>query len=211
MDRPDRSAPQSIEAGALRELLGQPFRAGEKHDLAGAAILGTLDLSGMAICGFDLTGAVFNDPVIARGAQFDGLTWFRRCRFLSGVDFSNVLFAHDARFDGAAFQRDAIFSKAEFRGIGCFDEATFRAAAFLDHMQVSGSFSADHARFLGTASLEQSECMGGLWWADTRFDGRCNLRGLEVHGRTWLRGATAGDRNANALARSIASYGYSWT
>lgn len=210
MDRSIGGVPPSITAGVLREMLGQPFKAGKEHALTGVRVEGALDLSDMAVCGFDLTGAVFDQPVVARGTRFDGLTWFRRCRFRAGADLSSALFAHDARFDGAEFLGEAAFSKAEFRGIGCFDDAAFRDAAFLDHMQVSGSLSADHTRFHGTVSFENTECMGGLWCAGTRFDGRCNMRGLEVHGRAWLRGARAGDRSASELASTISSYGYSW-
>lgn len=199
-----------MSADALKELLCQPFKAGVEHALAGTDVHGVLDISDMAICGFDLTAAVFHDPVVARGTRFDGLTWFRRSIFQAGADFSVALFAHDARFDGAEFQRDATFSKAEYRGIGCFDEAVFKDAAFLDYMQVSGSLSAGRTRFHGTVSLENTECMGGLWCEDTRFEGRCNMRGLEVHGRTWLRGAVAGDRSAASLVKAITSFGYSW-
>ena len=41
-------------------------------------------------------------------------------------------------------------------------------------------------------------------------DGRVDLRGLEVHGRTWLRGAS-GEKGPEALLREITAYGFSWT
>ena len=37
-----------------------------------------------------------------------------------------------------------------------------------------------------------------------------DLRGLEVHGRTWLRGAS-GEKGPEALLREITAYGFSWT
>lgn len=205
--------PAAMQADTLRTLLEKPFEAGEVHALAGTRIHGTLDISGLKICSFDLTEAVFSDPVIAHNTQFEGLTWFRSCRFLSGVDFSSALFAHDARFDGADIRRDAVLSRAEFRGICCLDRAVFHGAAFLDRLQVSGSLSADHTRFCSTVSFENTECMGGLWCAHTRFDGRCNTRDMEVHGRTWLRGAMSGadgTDSAATLAKAITSYGYCW-
>jgi hypothetical protein len=53
-----------------------------------------------------------------------------------------------------------------------------------------------------------------LWCNRTLFTARVDLRGLEVHGRTWLVGARIGeDPSASAAHRllgSIRSYGYHW-
>jgi hypothetical protein len=46
------------------------------------------------------------------------------------------------------------------------------------------------------------------------FTGRADVRGLEVHGRTWLVGAALADDTtpaaAGRLLASIRSYGYHW-
>ena len=63
-------------------------------------------------------------------------------------------------------------------------------------------------------SLQDSECLGGLWCNETMFRGRADVRGLEVHGRTWLVGAAVADDQgaaaADRLLGSIRSYGYHW-
>ena len=46
------------------------------------------------------------------------------------------------------------------------------------------------------------------------FAGRADVRGLEVHGRTWLVGAAVADETSSSapgrLLGAIRSYGYRW-
>ena len=76
------------------------------------------------------------------------------------------------------------------------------------------NLSLDRTRFRGAASLQDSECFGGLWANHTVFATRADVRGLEVHGRTWLVGAAVAEDStpsaANRLLGAIRSYGYHW-
>ena len=59
----------------------------------------------------------------------------------------------------------------------------------------------DRTRFTGSVSLQDTECFGGLWGNRTVFASGADLRGLEVHGRTWLVGAKLVDDAAPAVSR----------
>jgi hypothetical protein len=51
-----------------------------------------------------------------------------------------------------------------------------------------------------------------LWLDRTRFGVRVDLRGVEVHGRTWLRGSALSERRSAGpqLSGDILSFGYRW-
>ncbi|MDQ0315377.1 pentapeptide repeat-containing protein [Amorphus orientalis] len=202
------------EADSIRDRLATPFKPGVAEDLSGRVIDDPLDLSAMDVTSVDFSRTVFRKPVTARGARFTGLAWFRECRFEGGVDMTEAEFWHDARFDGATIGRDASFSRAEFRGTFVLDRATFEQAAFLDALQVLSNLSMDATSIAGPASLEGSEIMGGFWCNNARFLSRLNAGGMEVHGRTWVRGTRVADGPAAGsvgLTSQIHSYGYVWS
>ncbi|MFL9824046.1 pentapeptide repeat-containing protein [Rhodoplanes sp. SY1] len=201
-----------MRAAELRAAMTAPLTVGHACDLRGLVVDEPLDLGGARIGNVDLTGTRFEAPVIARGAVFGGLAWFRDCRFAMKVDFAGAVFGNDARFDGATFLGDATFSGCEFHGVGDFDLADFHGAAFLDRLQVLGNLSLERTRFRGPASFEDNECFGGLWCHDAQFDGRCNTAGMEVHGRTWLTGVKLPRLLSGQPALSgIRSFGYRWS
>ena len=57
--------------------------------------------------------------------------------------------------------------------------------------------------------LELDHCdeCGGLWLDHAHFASSIDVRGVEVHGRTWLRDV----HTPSDLAKGITSYGYTWT
>ena len=136
--------------------------------------------------------------------MFQGLAWFTDATFLATVDFSSAVFLSDARFDRVTFRRGATFSSAEFRGVACFDQAEFGDAAFLDRMTCYGNLSVDGTRFeAAPPRCRTPSAYGGLWANRTVFGSRADVRGLEVHGRTWLVGAAvADDANATSACRA---------
>ena len=70
-------------------------------------------------------------------------------------------------------------------------------------------------RFNGPVTLQDSEMLGGLWLDGAGFQHSADFRGVEVHGRTWLTGASLADRRLampkSGQIRDIVSYGYRWT
>ena len=87
-------------------------------------------------------------------------------------------------------------------------------------LQAASSFTAPTRSAAGTVNLTVPLYAGGarrntLRGAEIRdVAGRADLRGLEVHGRTWLVGAIVADdatpAAASRLLGSIRSYGYHW-
>jgi uncharacterized protein YjbI with pentapeptide repeats len=196
-----------MTAASVLSRLRSPFRRGEVEDLRGLVIDEALELQDVELPNVDFTGAVFNAPLAIRGATFRGLAWFDQAVFNDSVDFSSSVFFNDGRFRNVKFKGSAAFSRAEFRGVACFDSAEFFAAAYLDRMLCYANLSLDKACFAGVASLQDTQCFGGLWGNRTRFRSRMVANGLEVHGRTWLVGATFGKESSS----SWTSLGYRWS
>lgn len=199
----------------LRAALTAPFVPGEALDLRARRITGPLDLAGQVLCGFDLTGSVFEGPVSLAGATCRGLTWLRDCRFEDETDGQAAVFEHDLRFDGSQFRGALCLQDAEMRGTLVLDRAVLKGRAALDRMQVLSSFSCAGTSFEGPVALAGANCLGGLWADGAAFRSGVGAGGTEVHGRTWLRRAQfsqpAAADGGLTLEQQITAYGYVWT
>ena len=82
---------------AVLEKLAHPLRKGEVEDLRGIFIEMPLELESAALPHVDFSGAIFNAPLLLRGALFQGLAWFTDCTFNAPADFSAARFLSDAR------------------------------------------------------------------------------------------------------------------
>jgi hypothetical protein len=81
-------------------------------------------------------------------------------------------------------------------------------------MQVLCSLSCAEARFDGPVSLEATDALGGVWADRASFNARVTATGMEIHGRTWLRGARFDEAAGTSLARLLPQmrlYGYLWS
>ena len=191
-----------------------PLRKGVTADLAGLVIEEPLDLSGATLGNLDFSGTTFKAPVAIRGATFAGIAWFKGCEFHRQLDLSQSVFCNDLRLGHAVMHADAALSRAELRGVCELDHARFEARADLDAVVVFGNMSLDSTVFSGPVTLQGSDFLGGLWCERAQFLNRADFRGVEVHGRTWLKHANlggaveAGTRNG---ARDIQSWGYRWS
>lgn len=196
-------------ASDLRAALAQPWVHGQAVDFRGKRIDGTLDLSGLALGGFDLRGCHFSDDVLAQGARFDGLSWFGGATFSGKFDLTSALFLNDARFEDCQFNGPAALSQAEFHGIARLDRAQFAQAAALDHLTCYGNLSLDQTHFANGADFTGSECLGGFWANDTHFGAGSDFSDTQIHGRLWLRGAQDGNADLHS-ARFGLSFGYTY-
>lgn len=196
-----------VGAASILSRLRSPFRRGEVEDMQGLVIDEPLELQGAELPNVDFSAATFNAPVIIRGSLFRGLARFDDAAFNGLVDFSSSVFSNDGRFRNARFREEATFSRAEFRGVACFDRTEFSAGAYLDRMTCYANLSLDATCFAGVVSLQGTECFGGLWGNRVDFRARLDARGLEVHGRTWLVGASFAE---NSTA-NWSSLGYRWS
>jgi hypothetical protein len=191
----------------------QPFTPKLAVDLQGRRVLGPLDLRGRELCGFDLSGSVFEGPVLLDGAVTRGLSWLRDCQFSARISAEGARFGSDLRLDGAGIGSDLTLSKSEFWGALVLDGAEITGTAFLDRLQVLGSLSCANTTFGGPVSLEQCDALGGLWADSAQFDARITATGMEIHGRTWLRGLRFAEGSGSTLARLVLQlrlYGYLW-
>jgi len=197
-----------MRAAEVRAALSQPWRHGEAVNLRAVQLDETLDLSGLALCGVDFTGARFAKGLRAEEARFDGLCWFQGARFDGPADFSGAHFASDARFDAAVFT-EARFHAAEFRGIAGFCDARF-AQADLAGMTAYGNADFGNVRVETRADFSGSEFLGGFWADGAELPPDADLGGTEVHGRLWIKRA----RRGNAPLRTTdfgLSFGYTYS
>lgn len=188
-----------MKAATVRARLAQPWRHGTHVDLAGARIDDALDLSGLDLAGVDFSGARFSAGIVATGARFRGLAWFRDAVFDAEADFRDAVFDNDARFDAAVFAARADFGAAEFRGIGRFDRARFEAGIRGGAIVGYGNFSLHETEISQEARFADAEWLGGLWAEGARFPPTADFSGSEVHGRLWIKRAR---RGAVAVTRS---------
>jgi hypothetical protein len=104
-------------------------------------------------------------------------------------------------------------ARAEFSGAASLDGGVFQGDVDLSSMEVAGCLSCAETDFHERVTLQATTCCGGLWLDQTRFALRPNLRGVEVHGRTWLRGAhvTGGNEAfGQAFGDDLVCSGYRW-
>lgn len=198
-----------MQAADLRAALVRPWVHGQSADFRGERVEGTLDLTGLALGGFDLRGCHFVGDVLAQGARLNGLSWFGGATFSGKLDLTSALFLNDARLEDCQFDGPAILSQAEFHGIARLDRARFVQAAKLDRLTCYGNLSLDRTDFAKGADFSGSECLGGFWANDTRFGLASDFSNTQIHGRLWLHGAKDGNA-ALAETRFGLSFGYTY-
>ncbi|KUJ82727.1 hypothetical protein AVO45_18730 [Ruegeria marisrubri] len=198
-----------MPAADIRARLAQPWRHGEHADFTGMTCDGLLDLRDMALAGVDFTGAHFPNGIDARGACFNGLSWFGEVSFGGPARFDNAMFTNDARFEGADFTAVAAFTGAIFCGIGRFDAAEFADGADFARTTCYGNFSLQSVTARGAVSFRDGEWLGGLWCDDARLPEDIDLAETQVHGRLWLKGALRGNAALQAGAFGM-SFGYTY-
>jgi uncharacterized protein YjbI with pentapeptide repeats len=206
---------RTLSASDVVRLATAPLRKGVTVDLTDAAIAEPVDLSGRVLGNVDFSGSVLQSAFSARDATFSGLAWFKACRFEAAVDCARATFCNDLRLRRATLAGPACFSRAELHGTADFDQARFQERVDLDCVTAFGNTSMDGTRFDAAVTLQGSILMGGLWCERTTFASRADFRGLEVYGRTWLKGMRlAGEDGAagsgRAAVRDIRSFGYRW-
>ena len=189
-----------------------PLQNGVTVDLTGLDLREPLILDGRDLANLDFSGSTFHAPLRLRGARLHGLAWFHACRFEAAVDLTDAVFHNDLRAQDCLFAQGLAAARAEFRGVACFDRTRFDAPVSLDRLTCYGNLSLDHAVFRAPVSFQDSEFLGGIWCDSTDFRVRADFRGVEVHGRTWVRQAQLGkdDSGRKAALRQISSYGLQW-
>lgn len=151
--------------------LRKPWRHGEHVDACGVVLDSPLVLDGLDLRGFDLSGAVLNGGLSARGARFHGLSWLRQATVRGQCDFSGASFRSDLRADGLT-----------------------ASDVILDATVVQGVLSLAGAR-LGTLSMRDSLMMANVTLERAEIGGRVDMRGTEILGGFWTAGAGIGALN----------------
>jgi Pentapeptide repeats (9 copies) len=197
-------------AGEIKSLLSKTLPFGELVDLQGSDIHEPLVFENQNICSFDFSRSVFHAPLTFKRCRLNGLSWFRKCRFASTVTFSDLSFSNDARFDDAVFEKTFSFNKADVQGASDFSGCRFKSLADFSNSLFSGNLSLESTHFDADASFVDVECLGGLWANKTIFRAQCHTRGMDVHGRLWLKlNASVKGGNTHPLTE-INAYGYQW-
>jgi uncharacterized protein YjbI with pentapeptide repeats len=205
----------AMSAQEIRSRLSAPVPVGEAVDLRGVELREPLVLDDLDIASVDLGGAVFHGPVSFRRARLAGLSWFKGCVFRDVCCFSGARFANDARFDRTAFHGPFEMVMAEVHGAADFNRCVFGGTATFEDAVFLGNLSFEAVAFDKKAILRGAQCLGGLWSDGAAFRGAIDVAGMDVHGRSWLRGvrldAEGAGRSTQTLGSLITSYGYQWS
>lgn len=193
----------------IRSLLLSPYQHGAHHDLRNIKCEGPLDLTGCAISAVDFSGAHFPQGIDARGAVFQGLSWFRCATFGGAARFDGTQFLSDARFEDAHMEATATFEQTEFRGVGRFDRVAFAQKSSFQSCTCYGNFSLQETAPTTEMNLRDCEWLGGLWCHKAHLPQTTDLSGTEIHGRLWLRCAMLGDRALTTEDFGM-SFGYTY-
>ncbi|MEO9777945.1 MAG: hypothetical protein ABJH07_24955 [Sedimentitalea sp.] len=199
-----------ITSEALRAALTAPFVPGEALDLTRRRVTGPVDLCGLTLSGFDLSGSVFEHNLDLSGATCLGLTWLKACHFTAGLRGSETVFGHDLRLDGSDIYGDLNLRGAEMCGTLVLDDATLDGTTDLRDVQALSSLSCARAVFRGDVDMSGAECLGGVWADSACFESHVTALQTEVHGRTWLRNMRVGGPSPSHFQTQLVTYGYLW-
>ena len=174
-----------MTVAALLEDLKHPWRHGEHVDGRGLIFDETLNLDGLEVRGFDLSGAVFKAGITARGTQFRGLAWLRGAKVQGPFDLSGATFRTDFRAD-ALCAGDAILDGCTLQGVLSCAGARL-ASLSLRQALVMANLTLEGAKIDGNADLTDAEIMGGFWTAGADI-GTLIDQGAQISGRVRLPG-----------------------
>ncbi|OAN73341.1 hypothetical protein A8B78_18640 [Jannaschia sp. EhC01] len=142
-----------------------------------------LVLDGLEVRGFDLSGAVLNGGLSARGTRFLGLAWLRQATVRGTCDFSGARFRTDLRADGLV-AGDVLLDGCELQGVLSLAEAKLGSLS-LSHALMMANVTLEGARIDGRVDVSDTEILGGFWTADARI-GALNHLEAEISGRLRL-------------------------
>ena len=166
---------------ALRDTLTQPWVHGAHFDGRGLRFTTPVVLDGVTLRSFDLSSAVFDQGLSARGAVFRGMAWLKGAEVHGPLDLRGAVFRNDLRLDG--LRADALhLTEARCEGVIDLDGARLNAL-HLDQCICLANVSLGGAQVLGALDLSDSDLMGGVWARGAQF-GSIASDGLLVEGRT---------------------------
>ncbi len=160
---------------ALRDALTQPWAHGAHLDGQGLRFAAPIVLDGLVLRSFDLSGAVFEQGLSARGAVFRGMAWLKGATLRGALDLTGAVFRNDLRLDGLAAD-------------------TLR----LTGARCEGVIDLDAAR-LGALHLGSCVCLANVSMARAEIGGALDLRGSDLMGGIWARGAQLGPIASDGL------------
>jgi uncharacterized protein YjbI with pentapeptide repeats len=179
----DRTVPADVLGQVLRgEHPATPRSSEARFEVRGAAVTGTLDLTGQSMppirlqwCRFDdvcFENATFSGDVSFEGSSFTGDAVFRNAVFDGHARFKDSSFAKGADFDHAKFARWADFENATFSGIAWFKGSTFAHTAYMSegndkNVPIVASFP--EATFADDAWFEDATFVGAAWFDRAAF------------------------------------------
>lgn len=171
-----------MDAATLLADLQRPWRHGEHVDARGIVLDDPLVLDGLAVRGFDLSGARLNGGVSARNTRFLGLAWLRDVEVRGVCDLTGAQFRIDLRGDGLVADELAMVGSTVL-GVLSLAGARLQSLLLRDAL-VMANLTMESAE-VGTADLTGAEVLGGLWTARARI-GSLKRSEAEISGRVQL-------------------------
>lgn len=157
------------DAADLIADLQKPWSHGEHVDARGITLDEPLDLDGMQIRGFDLSGACLKGGFSARGTRFLGLAWLRGAEIHGPCDLSDAHFRIDFRGDELKTEA-VVLDHCRLQGVlslagAQLDKLSMRQALLLANVTL------ENARIRQRLDMSAAEIMGGFWTAGAELNG----------------------------------------
>lgn len=172
-----------MTAAELLSALKRPWRHGEHVEASGIILNEPLVLDGLEVRGFDLSGAVLNRGLSARGTRFRGLAWLRGTQVQGACDLTGASFRTDLRADGL-IAGEVVLDEAQVQGVLSLAAARLQTLS-LRHALMMANVTLEGANIDGPADLSGAEILGGLWTAGADM-GALNHDAAEISGRLRL-------------------------
>lgn len=169
-----------MTAQALRAALSEPWVHGAHFDGQALRFGEPVNLDGLTLRSFDLSRAVFEQGLSARGTTFRGMSWLKGAQVTGALDLTGAVLRNDLRLDG--LHADALtLSGSRAEGVIDLDDAQL-GALHLDHCICLANISLARAQITGALDLSESDLMGGVWARGAAF-GAIKNHGLLIEGR----------------------------
>jgi hypothetical protein len=170
------------DAASFVEDLRRPWHHGEHAHATGIELTEHINLDGLTVRGFDLSGAALRGGISAKGTRFLGLAWLRGAQVAGECNFSGAHFRTDLRGDGLVAET-LVLNDCVLQGCLSLTGARLNRLVIRDAL-VMANLTLENGQ-VGNIDMHNAEFMGGLWTAQASL-GALEHASADISGRLRL-------------------------